>query len=137
MLEIYKGKLFVSFTFVIILLFSCTAVRKVRAPEKGESTISVSLGGPITEVSKRYIPLPLLGIGYNYGLTEKLALEGGLNITNALFGVLNADAGVNWYPLKPQKMQPGILLMSKFFILSKLKIKDNRIYPALTPVIYW
>lgn len=137
MLKIYKREIFLFFSMGIILFSSCTAIRKVKAPVKGESTVCVSLGGPITEVSKKYIPLPLLGIGYNYGLSEKIALEGGLNITNALFGVVNADAGVNWYPLKPQNIKPGFLLMSKLFVLSKLKMKDNRIYPAITPVFYW
>ena len=59
---------------LVCLLFACSSVRRVRPLESGASAITVSLGGPITEVAKKYIPLPLLSAGYNYGINNRPAM---------------------------------------------------------------
>ena len=122
---------------LVCLLFACSSVRRVRPLESGASAITVSLGGPITEVAKKYIPLPLLSAGYNYGINNRLGIEAGLNLTSALFGLLHVDAGVNWYPLSANGAIPGITVTPKLLIISNFEAGGHRLYPTLTPTLYW
>ena len=122
---------------VIVLVTGCSTVRYVRPIEKGTSVVSASLGGPITQVSGKYLPLPLLSAGYGYGVTDYLSIEAGLHITSALFGVAHVDAGVNWVPVRTKGAIPGVVLSPKVVLLSNFKPRESRSYPVLTPTLYW
>jgi hypothetical protein len=120
------------------VLAGCSSVRRVTPLEPGTSAVTVSLGGPLTEIAEDVsIPLPLLGAGYNYGISDKLGVEGGVNITAALFGLLHLDAGVNWFPLTCRGGIPGITVTPKIFLMSDFDEKGTRLYPTVTPVVYW
>ncbi|MBN1761350.1 MAG: hypothetical protein JW863_23710 [Chitinispirillaceae bacterium] len=123
--------------FAAVVLSGCSTVRYVRPIEKGASVVSVSLGGPVTQVGGKYLPLPLLSAGYGYGATDHLSIEAGLHITSALFGVAHVDAGVNWAALKTKGMIPGVVLSPKVVLLSNFKPHESRAYPVLTPSLYW
>ncbi len=124
---------------VLLLLpaLGCSSVRMVRPLEKGQSAVTVSIGGPVTNVAGNNIPLPMLSAGYNYGICAKLDIEGGLNLTSTLFGLFHLDAGVNWRPLRPEKALPGITLSPKLFAITNFKAGGHRLYPTLTPTLYW
>ena len=121
----------------IILVTGCSTVRYVRPIEKGTSAASLSLGGPVTQVSGNYLPLPLLSAGYGYGVTDYLSLEAALHITSALFGVAHVDIGANWVPLATRGVIPGVVLSPKVVLLSNFKPHESRSYPVLTPTLYW
>ncbi|MBN1307616.1 MAG: hypothetical protein JXA18_06855 [Chitinispirillaceae bacterium] len=127
----------VSVVLIASLLLACSSVRRVVPLESGASAITVSLGGPVTEVGKKYLPLPLLSAGYNYGINGRLGIEAGLNLTGALFGLLHVDAGVNWYPLTVKGPIPGITVTPKLFFMTNFESGGNRLYPTITPTLYW
>lgn len=121
----------------ITMMAGCSGVRFVRPLDKGSSAATVSLGGPITQVAGKYLPLPLLSAGYGYGITDYLSAEAGLHVTSALFGIAHLDAGVNWTPLRTQGMVPGVVISPKLVLLSNFKPHESRAYPAVTPTLYW
>jgi len=74
----------------LILLSSCAPIRHVRPVDKGAIVATASVGGPFTG-QIGWIPFPLLSVGANYGLADKIDIEAGFEGTSALFGVLELD----------------------------------------------
>jgi hypothetical protein len=132
-----RAILFVSMAFALSLC-SCSSVRQVRPLDKGESSITFSVGGPITQVGKVTVPLPLLSVGYNRGIiAERLDIETGLHLTQLLFGILDIEAGVNVRPLLAKAGRPGITITPKFFFMTDFKPASARFYPDLGLTLYW
>jgi hypothetical protein len=129
-------------TLGALALFSCSAVRQIQPLEKGESAINVTLGGPVTEyIGDASAPLPLLGIGYNYGLLNKLDIEAGIGVTQLLYRVLQLDAGVNFRPWTALRWRPQLILSPRFqFTLGPMDFSTDlsaRLYPALLLTVSW
>lgn len=123
---------------LISFLVSCSSVRQIRPLDKGESAVTISLGGPITELGDIYSPLPLLSIGYTRGLlSRKLELEMGLHITEGLYGVLMIDGGLNYRPILSSGLRPGIIVSPKVFFTTDFSSSSVRIYPDLNLTSYW
>jgi hypothetical protein len=123
--------------YYTLVTFSCSPVRSIRPIDKGQSAVSLSLGGPITQVGKTYIPLPLLCVGYNYGFFETMDIEAGLNFTDVLFGIGNIQVGTNWRPLIPQAFRPGFIISPKLFAMTDFKPKGSRLYPDIGLTAFW
>lgn len=123
----------------ILLLSSCSTVRQIRPLDRGQSAMGLSVGGPITEVGKIYIPLPLLCLSYNRGiLDKKLDLETGLQITQILYGILHLDIGVNYRPWQSRKWRPGFIVSPKIFLITDFeKLSTFRAYPDLGLTFFW
>lgn len=118
-------------------LMSCTAVRQVRPLEPGENVVNVSLGGPMTQyVGEAYLPLPLLSLGYNRGLTRSLDLEAGIDLTHTLFSNPKIDAGVNWRLQAPDRWHPAVIVSPRLHAVSDFKTAA-RLYPALSMTWAW
>jgi hypothetical protein len=124
------------FTFVLAIL-SCSPVRCVRSLEKGQSAVSLSLGGPITQVGKIYLPLPMLCMGYNYGLFETADIQGGINFTDLVFGIANVEAGANWRPLFPENFRPGFIVSPRLMAMTDFKPGASRLYPEIGLTALW
>jgi hypothetical protein len=120
-----------------IFMLSCSSFRQVRPLEKGESRVSISAGGPFTKVGNIYIPMPLVSLGYNYGITEKLDAEAGTNFLAMMYGIAHFDAGVNWRPLKPNRYVPGLIVSPKIFLMTDFRPGDSRIYPDVGLTGWW
>lgn len=119
-------------------LCSCSSVRRVTPLPPGTSALTVSLGGPVTQIKQNLtIPLPLLGVGYSYAINDKLGIEAGVNATSAVFGTLHLDAGVNWFPIKNKGAVPGVTVTPELIVLSRFTFDETRVYPTLTPSVYW
>ncbi|MFP4417337.1 MAG: hypothetical protein ACOC41_01745 [Chitinivibrionales bacterium] len=127
-----------SFSLAVALLFAnCSTVRHVRPLKTGQQQVTLSLGGPITEVGKSYLPLPLLGVGYTYGLRENLSLEGGLGVTSLLFGIMQLDAGCSFFPFKANGWVPGVFISPRFFLITDFEKESLRLFPDLDFGGYW
>jgi hypothetical protein len=124
-----------------VLLMSCSAVRQVRPLEKGEQAVSLSLGGPVTKyLGTAYAPFPLLGVGYAYGFNHKFNFQSGLQLTQAVFGVLQLDAGVDWRPWPASKLLPGAIISPRLFFsadINDFTAESMRLYPDLDITAYW
>jgi hypothetical protein len=123
-------------TGVMMTLISCTATRHIRPLEKGELTASASLGGPFAG-QLGWAPFPLLGIGANYGVLDKVDVEAGWAITSALFGVCELGGGCNWRPLVPAGWKPGIIASAKLSGTTNFKAGQSRLWPDATVTALW
>jgi len=132
-------KIYITFVFLVlaILFISCSTIRQINPLSKGESSLTLSIGGPITQVGKTYIPLPLLSMGYNYGILDNLSIESGLNFLSAAYGVLHLDIGANYWLFFPKKIIPGIIISPQTFILTNFTSNGFRLYPDIGLTTYW
>ncbi|MBD3344901.1 MAG: hypothetical protein GF401_07555, partial [Chitinivibrionales bacterium] len=121
----------------LLVLFGCAPVRQIRPLEKGESSVHVGLGGPITQVGDVYIPLPLLSVGYNRGMHINLDIEFGSHITQAMFGIMHLNGGVNWRPVFSKGLIPGIIISPSVHFMTDFEPQSVRIYPVLDLNGYW
>jgi hypothetical protein len=118
-------------------LMSCTAVRQVRPLAPGENVVNLSLGGPMTKyIGDAFLPLPLLSVGYNRGLTESLDLEAGIDLTHTLFSNPKIDAGVNWRLQQAERWHPAVTVSPRLHFVSDFKTAA-RLYPALSMTWAW
>lgn len=123
------------FIILVCTIFSCSSVRHITPLNKNESAVNLSLGGPVTEVGKIYMPLPLSGCGYSYGITQNFSIESGINFTSMLYGILHIDAGVKWYPFIAKNAFPGLFVTPRLFFTTDFK--HNRLFPDLDAGMYW
>lgn len=120
-----------------LFILSCSSFRQVRPLEKGECRVSLSAGGPFTRVGDLYIPLPLVSLGCNYGIAEKLDVEAGTNFLAMMYGIAHVDAGVNWRPLPPRRYVPGLTVSPKVIVMTDFSAGGSRLYPDLGLTGYW
>jgi hypothetical protein len=90
----YRLLLFVLFSAGFVA--SCSPSQYVVPLKAGEQAISASLGGPLITYSDAVIPAPMITVGYGNGLDSNLTLFGNGNITSALFGVIQTEAGIRY-----------------------------------------
>ncbi len=128
---------------VVAVLVGCSTVRQIKPLDPGASSVNLSVGGPFTELFGVFIPLPLLSLGYNYGLTHTLDAEAGLGITQALYGIGELNLGVNYRPLMPKGWAPGLIVSPSLFLaedispLTEFTAKNFRCYPYLGLTAWW
>ncbi|MDG5813979.1 hypothetical protein QA601_02730 [Chitinispirillales bacterium ANBcel5] len=132
-----KKTVTLTIVFFALLLLSCTAVRNVKPLNKGDSRISLSFGGPITEVAGTNIPLPLLNVGYSYGVYDDVSIESGMALTDLLFGVMHIDGGITFHPLTIEKWNAGAYVSPGFVLTTNFKEDSFRLLPALNLGWYW
>ena len=132
-----RNRLAEGICLLCMVTLSCSSFRQVRPLEKGESRISLSVGGPFTKAGNLYIPIPLVSLGYNFGLAEKLDVEVGTNFLALLYGIAHVDAGVNWRPLRPKHHVPGLIISPRMFLMTDFGPWNTRLYPDLGCTAYW
>jgi hypothetical protein len=120
----------------LAFLATCSSIRHVRPMEKGELTASASLGGPFAG-QLGWAPFPLLGIGANYGILDKVDVEAGWAVTSALFGVCELDGGCNWRPLKPARWKPGIIASARMLGATDFQKGNSRLWPEASVTALW
>jgi hypothetical protein len=119
-------------------LVSCSSVRQIRPLDVGESAVNVSLGGPITKyIGDAYLPLPLISVGYNYGLMRTFDLEAGFHVMQAVFGIMHFDIGANWRPLQSRAWIPGLIVTPRFHFMTNFEPDAFSFYPDLALTLAW
>ncbi len=122
---------------IVMIITNCSTIRQIRPLEKGQQSVSFSVGGPVTEVGSVYIPLPLMSFGYNRGLIDNtLDLETGLHVTQLLYGILDVEVGVNFRPFQSKAWQPGLIISPKLFFMTDFS-GGARLYPDLCLTGFW
>jgi len=91
---------------IVLLTTGCGTMNAVRALDKGESALAVSLGGPVTRFAGQDIPLPYAVARYRYGLTDRLGLSAGGHLLLPVLGDIGLDAGVSYQVLKQNGWVP-------------------------------
>jgi hypothetical protein len=121
---------------VFAMIVSCAPIRRMTPLELGETAVSASLGGPFLE-TLGWAPAPMLGIAANYGLYKNIDCEAGLSLTSALYGVVNADIGINYRPFMPHCYYPGLILNARFIGTTDFNRGNYRGFPDAAITGFW
>jgi len=122
---------------VLVSLSRCSATRDVKPLEKGETSASLSLGGPLIHFGSLVIPVPFSSLGVSRGLNERLTIGGAFSITDALFGVYHLETTSLYGILKPRRFVPGIsVLLDLHWIVDQWE-GNFRFYPVVDLNLYW
>lgn len=92
------------------LLVACSTVHGVRPLGKGGVAVEGSLGGPVTEVWGKPIPLPISTVGAAVGVTETTDVHAAWHSSAfAFFGLPGADVGVSQQLLAQKGARPRVM----------------------------
>jgi hypothetical protein len=75
-------------------VFACAPAGIVSPLKKGEHAVSAHLGGPMIQFAGVPMPVPLSGVEYYYGLSNRISLTGGAGLTALSFGTGQISAGL-------------------------------------------
>jgi hypothetical protein len=126
---------------VCSLISGGCAVHKNLIPlGKGNMEADVSLGGPFIPLIEPKIPAPYASAGINYGISEKVNIEGNLHITSLFYKVAGLDIGAAYFPLLNDGSLPAIGIQPRLLVYSSLKsdIESRfRVYPFVSGTAAW
>ncbi len=148
-----KACLTTAVLLIISLMAGCSTMRQVKPLALGEHKASLSLGGPLFDSLGVPIPIPVISVDYQYGLTPDLTVGGAFHITPLLFklfGMWELDALYGL--LRQNGAIPGVSLFlngifysdfsTSFFALPEIGAipywdlsKNIRIYTGLSALI--
>lgn len=114
----------------IITIISCGTVATVRPLRKGESSFTLSFGGPVSKVSGMDIPIPYTVFRYRYGLNDKLNIYAGSHLLIIALGDIGLDGGISYNLFKQSKLIPTVNVGLGIYTFSKPG-KDIRAFPEL------
>ena len=86
----------------------CGTVTAVTPLDRGESSLSASVGGPVANVAGLNIPLPYAVARYRYGLSGQAGIYAGLHLLAAGMGVAGVDFGFSYHFLKQRGWIPNV-----------------------------
>ncbi len=123
---------------VVLLLFlaSCAPSRFVKPLDKNQQAINLSLGGPIISTDDFTIPLPFLTATYGYGLDSTLTGFGSVNLTSALYGNVQVEAGVVKNITQQHGGFPGISITPEANLIYRPGT-GAKLYPQVDINAYW
>ena len=114
-------KHFYVFLLLTVLFCSCSTVRQVEPLSINEHELSLSAGGPLFANLGPPIPVPMVSLSYQYGLTDAVSVGGSVQLTPAVFGLfgfveLNSTLGIikQWNLLPSLSASVNLHMMSNF-----------------------
>lgn len=105
---------------------ACGHATKVRPTPKGQVEGSFEFGGPLGQVERINLPLPLSTVGASVGMGERWDLHGHLHPTALVFGVLGVDAGGDYLVLEEDGWRPALNLTGRLYAFTNFS--DFRAY---------
>jgi hypothetical protein len=93
---------------ILLAVVRCGTVTAVTPLHRGESSLSASVGGPVTKVAGTSIPLPYVVARYRYGLSNKASVYAGGHLLTAGFSVLGLDLGMSYHFLQQNGWIPAV-----------------------------
>ncbi len=121
---------------VIISLAGCAPVRFVKPLNKKQSAANISFGGALIKYGKSTIPIPFLTANYGYGIDSSLTGFASVNITSALFGNLQLEAGITKQLLTQKKYLPAVSVTPVLNFIYRDK-NAAKLYPQLAVNAFW
>lgn len=128
---------------VSVGLGGCAASHAIAPLEKGQSGITSSIGGPFVQYGSAPIPLPIVSVGYRYGIDGHTDVHTSLYVTQlALFKVGGFDVGVARELLTADGPRPRIMadLNTHWFFGDRIKgdpAGGFRFFPDLSIMATW
>jgi hypothetical protein len=93
---------------ILLTATGCGTVTAVTPLDRGESSLSASVGGPVANVAGMNIPMPYTVARYRYGLTDQAGIYAGVHLLAAGFGLAGFDFGFSYHFLKQQSWIPTV-----------------------------
>jgi len=93
---------------VILLVARCGTVTAVAPLRRDESSLALSLGGPVADVAGMNIPIPYVAARYRSGLNDRAGLYAGVHLLPAALGVVGVDFGFSYHFLKQRGWVPCV-----------------------------
>jgi hypothetical protein len=134
--------LYRSVIFIIIVLFThgCAVHKSLMPLGSGNIEADISLGGPFIPLIEPKIPTPYASAGINYGLSERVNVEGNLHITSLFYKVAGIEAGAAYFPLLNEGLIPAVGIQPRLLFYSSLKSDIDsrfRLYPLISGTAAW
>jgi hypothetical protein len=114
----------------------CGTTGVARPLGRGRAAVQASLGGPIVGAFGTFIPTPILTVGGAYGVSDRVAATGGLDVTAAVYGVAHVTGGAAAHPLvSAGGAVPTVGVAASVHLLTN--VTDTRVAPQATAVAAW
>lgn len=81
-------------TLLCICIVGCGTVPSVRPIGTGEKSVTLSSGGPVTEIYDITMPIPYSVLRYRQGINDNTDFHLGIHTTMAILGNLGVDFGL-------------------------------------------
>ena len=121
---------------VIILclgIIGCGTVPSVRPIGKGNKSIALSSGGPITPIYEIKMPIPYTVLRYRQGLTEYTDFHVGVHPTMALLGNVATDIGLTKHIVHQSGWSPSLSLEGSIYgFYHYNELSSIRVYPEIS-----
>lgn len=114
-------------------VIGCGTVPSVRPIGKGEKSLTLSSGGPVTSIHGIKMPLPYTVLRYRQGWTDHTDFHAGVHPTMLILGNLAIDLGLTREVIQQSGWRPSLSLAGNtygFFHFSQLS--SIRAYPELS-----
>jgi hypothetical protein len=124
----------------LIIFISCAAHTNLEPKGKGNFSANFSIGGPIVKAFGTRIPVPYATTGFNYGLNDRIDLNGNLHLLSLFYKIFGFDFGTTLYPKLNAGNTPMIGIQPHLLTLFSLKSNVNerlRIYPIISNSFAW
>ncbi len=124
----------------VCICWGCAAHTNLEPVGKGKLNANLSLGGPIVAAFGARVPVPYATIGSNYGLTDRININGNLHLLSTFYGVIGFDFGTTWFPLSNKGKTPTIGVQPRLLALTSFKNNVSsrfRIYPLISSSAAW
>lgn len=120
-----------------LTLSACGTVAAVRPLLKGQSSLGVSVGGPVARVSGMDIPMPYAVARYRYGLNNQAGVYAGAHLMVAALGVVGLEGGFSYHFLNQQGWVPTVGGSAGLVGLIKPGSPDQAFFPQLDLTASW
>jgi hypothetical protein len=130
----------ISFLLFFCLTPGCAVHSNILPLGKGNMEANFSLGGPFIPLTNPKIPTPYAVAGVNYGLSDRINLEGNFHITSAFYKVAGFDIGAAYFPILNERYVPAVGIQPRLLLFSSLKsdvVSRFRIYPLISGSAAW
>jgi hypothetical protein len=126
MTKIFRTLLFCSLAGIV----ACAPSTVVKPLKKNERVLAAHLGGPLITFSGLPMPVPLSGVEYHQGMSDRLSLGAGLALTALSFGnaQINLSATAGLIP-EDNKLKTGLSAFAKTHFIFESWQNNFRFYP--------
>jgi hypothetical protein len=104
----------------IFLYIGCGTVASVQPIGKGNSTVTLSSGGPVAPIFGVDMPIPYFVLRYRRGLSATMDVHASIHPTMMIMGNIALDAGVTKHFFDSQRWRPGLAVEGNLYAVTQL-----------------
>lgn len=121
-----------------ILLLGCSAGAPVRVLNKGATTVTACVGGPVVPASSPAGFIPYITTGAAHGVTHNLTVHANFHALMAAYTVLGIDAGASYRLLGARDAVPELTASARLIMFTDFySLQSSRVYPDVAANASW